>query len=278
MFFHPLIRSCYIMKLQDATGEHPLFGSDGRWGSWTSLTASASFPGPAMSLVRRLRGHLLGYSIDRLLQVCSESWHVNLSSLSSVVLDLCSITQAGVWGGRGKKDGPVPHPAAVTVTPASAFFRGAPCQSHASAAPFHGNKCHGGPGHERPSGRPVNTGFTPWSHSPCFVAKLSLLPPPSFWFPDAPVQSHSCIVRSPIKISLNMFTLPMRRYAFWQKILSIPTTGDRAGEWLNMVITNVDSVLQDIERNNMTKKKKKTKGVLEIANVNRKWWSRCGFQ
>lgn len=41
-----------------------------------------------------------------------------------------------------------------------------------------------------------------------------------------------------------------------------------------MVITNVDSVLQDTERNNMTKNKKKTKGVLEIVNVNRKWWSR----
>lgn len=37
-----------------------------------------------------------------------------------------------------------------------------------------------------------------------------------------------------------------------------------------MVITNVDSVLQDIERNNMTHTHKKTKGVLEIVNVNRK--------
>lgn len=75
----------------------------------------------------------------------------------------------------------MPHPAAMTVIPTSAFFLGVPCQSHAFSASFHGNKCHGGPGHERPSGRPVNTGLTPSSHSPCFLAKLSLLPSRSFW-------------------------------------------------------------------------------------------------
>ena len=87
---------------------------------------------------------------------------MNLSSLSPTVLDLCRTAKAGGTGGQwGWKDGPMPHPAATTVIPTSAFFLGVPCQSHAFSAPFHGNKCHGGPGHEQPSGRPVNTGLTP---------------------------------------------------------------------------------------------------------------------
>lgn len=112
----------------------------------------------------------------------------------------------------------MPHPAAMNVTPASALSHGVPCQSHAFSAPFHGNKCHGGPGHKQPSGRPVNTGFTPWSQSPCFLAKLSLLLPQSFWFLDVPVQSHSCIVSSPIETPLNVFILASAEICFVTKI------------------------------------------------------------
>lgn len=87
---------------------------------------------------------------------------MNLSAFSPTVLDFCSIAKAvGVGGRRGWKGGLMPHPAGMTVTPASAFFHGVPCQSRAFSAPFHGNKCHGGPGHKQPSGRPVNIGFTP---------------------------------------------------------------------------------------------------------------------
>lgn len=51
-----------------------------------------------------------------------------------------------------------------------------------------------------------------------FLAKLSLLLPQSFWFLDVPVQSHSCIVSSPIETPLNVFILASAEICFVTKI------------------------------------------------------------
>lgn len=165
-------------------------------------------------------GHLLGYRIDSSLQVCSKSRCVNLSSFLPTVLDFCSIAKPGGVGvQRAWKDGLMPIQLGWPWRPASAFFSGVPWQSHAFSAPFHGNKCHGGPGHKQPSGTPVNTGFTPWSHSPFFLAKSSRLPL-SFWFPGAP--SRAILVLWEAHFQMCWHPL-LRRYVLWQRTTATHT-------------------------------------------------------
>lgn len=90
----------------------------------------------------------------------------------------------------------MPHPAGMTVTPTSAFFLGVPCQSQALSAPFHGNKCQGGPRHKQPSGRPCQHWLYALKSQPLFPGKAFSPFFLNIFVVAATVQSHSHFVRS----------------------------------------------------------------------------------